>query len=218
MEQPVTNLPTILIDALRAKNLNVEKLSELTGISERFINLLIEEKFNLLPSAPYVRGYLMKISETLNLDGEKIWQEFLKDNEAVRRSGQRDELPRNRFAIKGLNKKTLLIIIVGAVIIIIYLLLRIPELLSGSQLTLLNINENTVVHEPNFSILGKMNPEDELTINGEVIYPQKDGSFEKTITLEPNVNTVTFKVKRFLGKEYVITKQIIYQTSTLQIQ
>jgi len=210
MEEPTANLSTILVDALRTKNFNLEKLAELTGVSERFLELLIEEKFGRLPSVPYVRGYLMKIAEVLNLNGEKIWAEYLKDNETVHRSGRQDELPRNRFAAKGLDKKTILIIVV-AVAIVVYLIFRIPDFLGGPQLTLFNLNENNVVREPDFNISGKMNPKDELTINGEIIYPQKDGRFEKVIGLQPNVNIVTFKIKRFLGKEYTITRQIIYQ-------
>ncbi len=210
-ETETKNLSSIILESLRAKGLNFERLSQLSGVSERFLNLLIEGKVEKLPSRPYAHGYILKIAEVLNLEGERLWQEFLKNNESIRRSGKNDQLPKNRFIIPKFNKK---ILIAGFAIIVIsgYILAKAPSFLSKPQLNLENLKENKiVVQEPNYTVKGRFNTSDRLTLNDEQIYPDKAGRFEKSIELQPGFNTLTFKIKKFLGKEYVITKQIFYQ-------
>ena len=210
-EQETKNLSSIILESLRAKGLNFERLSQLSGVSERFLNLLIEGKVEKLPSRPYTHGYILKIAEVLNLEGEGLWQEFLKNNESLRRSGKNDQLPKNRFTIPKFNKK---ILIAGFAIIVIggYILVKVPSFLGRPQLTFENLPDNKiVVQEPNYAIKGKFNLNDKLTLNDEQIYPDRAGHFEKSIGLQPGFNTLTFKIKKFLGQEYVITKQIFYQ-------
>ena len=41
-----------------------------------------------------------------------------------------------------------------------------------------------------------MNPADELTINGEAVYPDKDGNFDKNILLQSGFNNIIFQTKK----------------------
>lgn len=207
------NLSTIIIDAMRTRGFNMEKLAQLTGISDRFLSLLIDERFDKLPSSPYVHGYVTKIAEVLGLDGEKLWKEFLKDNDVVKRSGGEDKLPGNRFVGKIINKKWLIISLIG-VIVLGYVAYRIQSYFGEPYLSLDNLGENVVVNDKTFSVIGKMNTKDQLEINGEHIFPDENGSFEKKVELQPGFNTLNFKIKKYLGNEYTIEKQIFFQTST----
>lgn len=209
----VRNLPEILTDALRMKGISVEKLAQLTGISERFLTLLFEEKWSKLPAAPYVRGFLIRIAETLNLNGDDLWAAYVKDNEVLRRAGKKDLLPGNRFVVPKINFKIALPIAI-ALILVVYLAFRIPSLFGGSSLSIRNIPPELVVAQAEFTVEGTVDPSDRLAIDGETVYPKTDGSFEHAITLHPGFNTIEFSTKRFLGKEEVISKQIYYQVAT----
>jgi len=213
MENENKNLTNLILESLKLKGLTIDKLSQLTGVSERSLALILEERFDKLPSVPYVHGYLLKIAEVLNLDGQKLWQEFLKNREEIRQSGEEDTLPPNRFAIPKLNKKIVAASVV-AIIVLGYIAIRLPGLFGQPELKLTNLTADpTVTSDASFTIHGIMNPSDELTINGEAVYPQKDGSFEKNILLQPGFNNVTFQIKKLLGKAYTITKQVFYQSS-----
>lgn len=206
------NISSLILDALRAKGLSVERLSQLTGVSERFIVSFIEGKIEKLPSPPYARGYLIKIAEALNLDGEKLWREYLKNSEALPRSGEKDYLPKNRFAPPRFNKRLALIILI-LVIAFGYILIKLTSSLGRTELTFTNLDNNpTVVQDKTFKIVGKINPaNNQLTLNGERLYPNKEGDFEKIIELQPGFNTLTFGVKKLLGKEFIINKQVFYE-------
>jgi lambda repressor-like predicted transcriptional regulator len=213
-EQEIQNIAGLILEAIKLKGLTLDKLSQLSGVSERALALILEERFDKLPSAPYIHGYLIKIAEVLNLDGQKLWQEFIKNNERVRRSGQEDILPPNRFAIPKLNKKITVASIIAGVIIV-YLVIRLPGFLGRPELDIENLSADpTVVLSQNFTIRGIMNSSDELTINGEAVYPAKDGSFEKNILLQSGFNSVVFQIKKLLGKTYTVTKQIFYQATS----
>jgi lambda repressor-like predicted transcriptional regulator len=206
------NLTNLILEALKLKGMNIDKLSQLTGVSERSLALLLEEQFDKLPPAPYVHGYLVKIAETLNLDGQRLWQEYLKNNGDIRRSGEEDKLPPNRFAIPKLNKK--MIAVSAAVVVILALIIfRLPAFFGQPELKLEGLNEDPViVQSSNFTVHGIMNPADELTINGEAVYPDNEGNFEKSILLQSGFNNLTFEIKKLLGKTHTVTKQVFYQT------
>ncbi|PIP29988.1 hypothetical protein COX26_01135 [Candidatus Jorgensenbacteria bacterium CG23_combo_of_CG06-09_8_20_14_all_54_14] len=209
---PPHALANLIVDGLRMKGVSLERLSQLTGISDRFLELLVGEQYYKLPAAPYVRGYLIKIAEVLGLDGGELWREYLAESAGLRRAGASDTLPPNRFTITRFNWKIILWALLG-VLILGYILLRIPALVDTYEFSV-NIADSLVVHEPAFTIKGTVNKNDQLTLNGEVLYPDSNGTFEKLVTLKDGWNTFEFKMKRFLGAGHMFTKQIFYQITT----
>jgi lambda repressor-like predicted transcriptional regulator len=210
-QEPQPNLANLIIEALKAKGVNLVRLSEVTGVPEGVLATLLEEKYDKLPPAPYVRGYLLKIAEVLSLDGQKLWAEYLKDRSDIKRPGAADVLPPNRFKTSRV-KKTTIAIIAGVVIIFGYIILRLPGFFGTPSFGLAPLP--ATVTSPNLTVQGKMNPADQLILNGEEIYPDKSGNFQKEIILQPGFNTLTFDVKKLMGQAYVVTKQVLYNAPT----
>jgi transcriptional regulator with XRE-family HTH domain len=209
--EEIKSVSSTLMDAMRVKNLSVEKVANATGVSENFISAILDENSKKLPPAPYVHGYLLKIAEALGLDGEKLWQSYLKSNDGIRRSGERDHLPSNRFAANPV-KRSLVIAVLVIVLVLGYVGIKVFSYLSTPNLTLAQISDNMVVTDPQFTIHGTTDPSNKLTVNGDAVYPDKNGNFEASVDLQPGFNTITFKIKKLLGRDYTITKQIFYQT------
>lgn len=199
-----------LMDALEARGLNISRLAELTDIPERYLAALRDNDTKKLPAAPYIRGYLMKIGQALEIDGKSLW-DIYKNQNPIKTSGVQDRLPINRFAIKSSNKK---LIIAGAALLLLVALLvwKGNDILGTPKLDITNpVLNNFVTTTSTIKLTGDIDPRDKLTANGEEIIVDSRGRFEKDFLLQPGPNTVEFKVKRFLGKETVIDKQIIYQ-------
>lgn len=204
---------SIIIEALRAKGLSVARLSEITGIPENIISLLVEEKFHKLPAAPYVHGYIVKICDVLSLSGEKVWGEYLKDSEHIRKSGEKDTLPPNRFLIPKVNKKVFGVIMVVA-LVLLYFIVRLPSIIGTPNLALENLPGTiTTTENQNFTVKGTITPGDKLTMNGQTIVPDSEGNFAEPVTLNPGFNTLNFTATKILGKTFSVTKQIFYQIS-----
>jgi hypothetical protein len=204
----------LIHDAMRAKNLSLEKLGQQTGISERFLSSLTEDDMRQMPSAPYVRGYLLRIGEVLAIDGESLWKEYTRQYGALPRSGKHDAPPSNRFLIKQLNAKT---VGIAAVILVIAAVafFRSSAFIGKPTLALESFDDSLTVATSTYTIRGTIDPENQLTVNDEAVYPGEDGIFEKQVPLSPGFNTFRFSVKGLLGKELQIVKQIYYTTSTV---
>lgn len=200
----------ILEEVLRERKMTVARLAETTDIPERYVIMLVEGEQKGLPPAPYVRGYLMRIADALGLEGQVLWQAYKKQLQP-KTSGETDKLPTNRFALKRLNRKKAGAII-GIAIVVIAGGVWVKTLLGTGEIDIKNPSqESTVVNDPSIDLQGKINPSDRLTINNEDVAIDKSGYFEKKFSLEPGINSIEFKVKRLLGKETTVVKQIIYQ-------
>jgi len=198
----------MLTEIFQDKNINLAKLSESTGISERFLKALMEDKYEKLPAAPYIRSYLFKIADALNIDGKKLWEEYQK-NVQLKKSGPSDHLPLNRFSPKPINKKIIFALI--AIIAVGYLAFQYDFFFRKPTLALLGqLASSTAISGPNLKIEGRVKSGDRLAINKESTYVDESGYFQKDFSLQPGPNVIQFQIKRFLGRETTITKQIIY--------
>ncbi len=197
-------------DMIEMKGLTVEKLIELTGISRHSLMAIYSGDYKKMPSLPYLRGYIMKISEVLGEDGEKVWQDY--KNELSSKINIDDRLPQNRFAIKPKSFKK---VAIGIVIdfVIIYLAFRLDNLLGIPKIEIINPLVDAIeTRDEKIKLEGKLgNYWDKLTINNEEIFVNSDGYFQKELSLQVGENVIEFKVKRFLGKEVIAVKRIIYQ-------
>lgn len=217
MESDARNLSAMLIEAMKIKGFSLEKLAQSTGVSDRFIEYLLGEKFDQLPPAPYAHGYILKIGEVLDLDGERLWREFFKNSKIVRTSGANDALPGNEVYKKKISKKTAAVIII-VIIALSFIIFRIQSYFGEPYFVLENVTDNMIITEQPFTIKGRINAKDQIMLNGELVYPNENGVFEKKMQLQPGFNALSFKIKKFLGKEYTIDKQIFYKQVLENIQ
>lgn len=209
MEERMT-VNEIVEGAMREKKMSVARLAELTDIPERYVGLLVRGERQGLPPAPYVRGYVIRIAEALNLDSGQVWQVYMEQQE-LKTSGEGDTLPTNRFAFKRVNKKGIMAVVV--VLAVVAMAGFWTWKIAGREgIDVKNPAESgVVVYEPSIDLRGKINPGERLTINNEDVAIDRNGYFEKNFSLEPGINTVEFKVRRLLGKEDSVVRQIIYQ-------
>src|SRR3989344_1853975 len=160
--------------ALGNRSIGMAKLSELSGVSERYLEALRGGNFDHLPSAPYVRGYIQKIAVVLGADAEELWTAYRLENQ-VKTSGADDRLPENRFLLKKIAKGQVVaaaaILLVGA-----YAFLHFNRIIGKPELTILNPQVATiVVNADKLSVRGEITPGDKLFINGETAEAGTDG-------------------------------------------
>ena len=191
---------------METKGLDAGKLSDLTDVPQRFVTSLLEGDFVNLPSEPYIRGYLFKIAGILDADPNFLWRSFRQSAE-IRSSGAADILPSNRFSLKKLSSKKLGLV-AALLILLVFLGFRLNSILGKPTLDV-SLPETTTSQIIN--VAGQVNPGDTLTLNSEVVYPNEKGEFKKDVQLEPGLNILEFKVKRYLGRERTVAKQVFYQ-------
>ncbi len=200
---------TLFSEALHNLGGNLAKLSETTGIPERYLEALRAGNIEALPPSPYVHGYLSKIGNLSGTNSEELWSAFKKEAPA-KTSGSEDRLPENRFSLQRINKGkvagSLLLAVIAA-----YGLFRFDVIIGKPLLQIDTPQEALLISGKEiFELSGKVEPKDKLTVNDENVIVNEDGSFKKEWQLSPGINILEFKVKRFLGLEKSETKKIIY--------
>lgn len=209
-EQEHKNINELLSELMDERNVSADKLADATNIPKRFIVSLINDNAENLPARPYVRGYLFKIAEALKVDPHILWQSY-RISDDFRSSGAQDKLPINRFAFKKIRASRV-VATLFIIVVLVFVGFRFNDILGRPTL---NVSLPESTSEDTITVTGGVSPGDRLTLNAEVIYPDETGSFEKRIQLEPGLNTLEFRIKRYLGQEVVFIEQVFYQPSGL---
>ena len=195
--------------------MDAKKLSELTDIPVHYLAALSDGDFTKLPAVPYVRGYLIKVAEALRVNADLLLRAYKQEVSfrALKTSGSADKLPSNRFALETPSRKrTFIIIGIILVLVVVYFIWQIDDFLGTPQIQIFSpAADNFIVNSPAIKLSGEVNSKDKLTVNNEEILVEKSGQFQKDFSLQPGINTIEFKTKRFLGKEVKVIRQVIYQ-------
>lgn len=206
-EGEIKNIAEILLEVMRKKGITPEKLSELSGIHINIINNLLKEKFESLPPAPYLHGYLIKICTILELNGERVWHEFLKNEERIKRAGKEDVLPTSKL----ISKRSRILFVASIFVVIILFFGLISYILSKPNLKV-NLSPDLITTSTEKIIItGVLKNGDKLLLNGQVINLNENGEFKEEIILKPGFNTFIFEASKILGKTVKITKQVYYE-------
>jgi len=207
------SLKELLREHIELKGLSPKKIADMTGIPDRYIEMLLEGDTSKLPPSPYVHGYIAKLSGLLNFDKETMWRLYQKES-SLTKSGRDDRLPNNRFAVHGISRGWAVGIFVAVACILfggynIYGIVAAPELVITVP-----ASEGSTVAQETILLQGKTDPSYVVTINGSEVYVGKDGLFQKELQLQEGINTVEFVVRKFLGKETHVVRHIVYAIPT----
>lgn len=211
IEENAIPFSALLASKLKERGLNVKKLSELSGIAIKHLERLVAGQFEKLPPAPYLRGYLLKIGELLDFDGE-LWWNKLKDEGVIHGSGSNDRLPENRFAQKPI--RGIIVIAIVILVLVLYLGFRFRDIVGLPSVTVVEpAGDSEVVQDASYTLRGKLENGTELILNNEPVELSPHGIWEKAITLEPGLNIVEIRARKFLGGEARLERKIIYEAA-----
>lgn len=207
-------LKDILREEMQAKGVTFAKLRQQTGIADRYLAAFLEDAQEKLPAAPYVRGYLIRIASVLELDSNSLWEKY-RTSAQLKSSGADDRMPGNRFALKRLNRK--LIFGVGTlVLVLIYLVMSADRFLGKPDLSLTSPSADTSVTTASIIMVsGLIEPGNIVSVGGEAVPANADGTFETSYNLEPGLNQITVSTENpVIGRKHEIIRQVIYEPST----
>lgn len=207
------NFPAFLNEKLKEKGLTLEQFSEITGIALGHLKNLSTGNFKDLPPMPYVYGYIKRIGQVLDFNVEEHWN-YLKSQKVFKSSFIKDEEVENRYRcyLRLSAKKTKIVVLIFLLLGVSYFLLRFAQILGLPQIDLIYPNQSVIkVQIEQLEMKGKIRNGDKLTINGEAIPIEKDGSWQKKVILKPGLNVFELSANKFLGRETKIIQQIIYE-------
>lgn len=194
---------------MKQRGFSARKLSEASGVGMKHVENLCAGNFDELPAAPYLRGYLSSIGRALDFDPEP-WLEQFKKEGVLKVSGGEDALPENRFARKRRGRFIWLgLVVLG---LIAFFAARFSDILGEPAIAIRSPSQNlTTTDARAVTIEGTFENGNRLTVNGETVPVENDGSWKKLVSLEPGLNVVEIDGKKFLGRTKKLIRQFVYE-------
>lgn len=197
-------------ERLRQKK-TLRQLYQQTKIPEKTLKALEEDDYSQLPSATFIKGFIKIYAQSLNLDKDKLLAVFRRDWE---KQEERKILPKGLARpldrLSFWNPKTGLILIISFIvtIILIYFGLQLKNFLLPPSLVLTTPEENQKIDKEEITVAGKTNKDASLTINGQTVSLDDDGSFSYQLKALPGEKTIIVVATNRHGKKTTIQRTI----------
>ncbi len=192
----------ILAAARRERGWSLEELSRRTKIQAKFLKAIELSRFSRLPKRPFVKGFIRTAAGELGLDPAGVAAIFRRDFGAGEESQivpKTLEAGKKKFEWRPQMTAAAAVGAVAAAFLG-YLGWQLLTLASGPRLIITQPAQAAVAGSQ-IVVEGKADPGAAVTINGQEIKKNKDGSFSQILSLTPGEHTITVEAAGQNGKK-----------------
>lgn len=185
------------------KKISIEELSLATKIDGKYIEALETDRYDLLPSETFAKGFIRNLSLNLGSDPEEYIAVFRRDyrNPDIKNhSGKHKTSKRNLPHMSS----QLLSVVIGVVVFVIYLGFQFRAILTPPPLEINKPQNGAVLASP-VDIQGATSTDCLVTINDDnVIKPDQDGHFQISLSLPVGETSLKIKTTNRFGKSQTV--------------
>lgn len=194
----------ILHSERNKKNISIEELSLATKIDGKYIEAIEADRYDLLPSETFAKGFIRNISLNLGTDPEEHIAVFRRD---YRNPELKKHLPSvhksSKFHLPSLSSQ-LLPIFLGVVVFLIYLGFQFRAILTPPSLQLNKPQSGAVLSSP-VDIEGNTSTDSLVTINDDnVIKPDQNGVYQLRLSLPVGETKIKIKTTNRFSRSSTI--------------
>jgi len=201
-EEP--NLGGYLREGRLKLKLSLREVSQEISVSVRHLRALEENDFSDLPPEIYVRGFLCRYSQFLELDSAKALYFFDKNKLAPKKENPSHSPIAHAWVGRIVSHRSLLsaVAILFLAASIFYLIKVVYPMYARPFFALLSPSTCPFeTYQEKIELLGNIQSESKLWINDEEAIVDKEGSFSCPVFLKKGENTVRFRAVNKFGKE-----------------
>lgn len=185
--------------------LSKQKVAQLLNIQIKYLERLEAGEIEKMPAGVYAKGFLQKYAKLLNTDANTLLADYEKEVKIVSHLNGKvhKSLPRLRFRRFTITPKFITLLVIVAVFIVVggYLFYQLSFLVSPPKLIISEPADNLITDKKIITIKGQTEPGVKLTVNGQQIYTDTTGNFEKEINVEPGLNTIIIQAQNRFEKK-----------------
>lgn len=196
--------------------LSKEKVGQLLNFPVKYLNHLERGELDKLPADVYSKGFLRKYAKVLDIEPDLLVLEFEKEIKIIRHlnkdPGEHQPLPSLRSSRWIITPK---ILGIGAGIILFllvigYLAYQLHFLISPPSLSVFEPAQDLITENSVLLVSGEAELTVKLTINGQIVYVDKDdGSFKQEIILSQGLNVIKIEAANRFGKTNSVMRQVM---------
>ena len=197
----------ILKDARVKKKKSIEKISKETKIKEKFVRLIEEENWNLLPEYPVVSGFVRKIAGSLGVSEDQSLAQLRRDYPPVKLSINPKPDISQKFSWSPRNTFFLGVFLV-IFAVLGYLGFEYSRFVGKPRLM---VDETVDVSETSGNLIkisGTTDTDAIVSVNNQPAVVDSDGNFQAEIEIFEGTLEIEVKAISRSGKETVIIKKV----------
>ncbi len=208
----VKSLGEDLVEAREALNLTLLSVEKKIGIGREYLEAIERGDWQLIPGEVYAMNFLKRYASFLGVDKKRAVDKFQDE------TGGHEFWPKVNNYKFGIIPQRLLIlpkiiknslVVLGAVVVFVYLGWQTWSLIKPPSLEILYPAENFITTSGMTKILGKVNNESWVGINGQEVTVDRDGFFTIDINLNKGLNVIKLEARRKHGKSAVVYRRIV---------
>jgi len=196
--------------ARKKLELTLEQAEEATKVRIKYLKAIEADNWSEFPSRIYVYGFVKRYADFLELDSEKVLEEF------------KSEFGQNKvsFISKGTNSFfdkivvtpkfliwTAVILVVG--FLIGFIIVSTQQISKPPEIEIISPKED-VINVKDIVIEGKTLDTAVVEINGQLVNVDDKGYFQQKTALTEGINIFDIKSKSRVGKEQTKTIKILF--------
>ena len=221
-ERKIRSLQTLserLQAARKLRGLSLADVASETGVQERYLQAIEENRFDELPAAVYSRGFVTRYAEEMNLPSEEIMAMYDHERgiDTHLRHARGERSPAETRPIQAKKTKFFFspkmirigIAVVAVSALVVYLIVQFRALSAAPTLVVTDPEGDVTVDASSYTVVGTVEQGSRVLLNGSEVRVSANGTFEEEVPLEPGQNSLRFVATNAVEKTTVLERMII---------
>ena len=207
----------------RSCGLSLENIAHGTKINVNYLIALEKDNFDKLPSDVYTKNFLRKYAEFLDLNPETVIDIYDQEKDIYFKTKKnvKKQKKENEYLIKKIFnfflkpqflKYAVTVLVIS--LLVVYIGWGISKIFTPPRLVINEPEDSLITAERQVWIRGNTEKEVLLTINGQEIISDKEGSFSDQLDLQKGLNIIKITARKKHSKENVQYLKIIVEDNT----
>lgn len=198
-----------------SRKMTLRQISDKTKIPVVYLEDLENSNYEKLPADVYITAYLKKYTQLLNLNSNKIIEQFKRERSLTDNSTHSSNKDKRFLSIMKKpflvtpKKLTLILALLAICLIFGFFWNQVSYLLYPPFIELEKPASNFTITDYAIEVVGQTEPSASLTINGKEVLVNKEGYFNSKITLESGLNMLTIEAKDKFGRTNTLIRKIM---------
>lgn len=196
------------------KGLSLEEVSQSTKIKVVYLDCIEKGEYNKLPSVSHASGFVRNYAKFLGLNEKEVLGLFRRefDSDTAYRVLPKGFEAKEDFPLKGIKiRQTFFLAVFIFLLLIGYILFQYRYAFISPPLSINSPLQASIIKSSEITVSGKTDPDSTIYINKNVVTVEKNGSFEKTISVFPGKFTIEIKAINKFGKTSEIKRTVDIQ-------
>ncbi|MBI4050559.1 MAG: DUF4115 domain-containing protein [Candidatus Doudnabacteria bacterium] len=194
--------------------LPVSEISKVSQVQPRYLQALEEGRFQDLPAAVYIKGFLKSLAAVYRIDVNILLNQFAAEHEIAHNvETLKKPVPKLPITIPRfvLNPKTLTIAAVALLgfLSLGYLYFQISSLNRPPKLEVFSPERDVAVNSSLLLVKGETEPGSSVFLNNQPIVADANGEFRENLSLAPGPNQLVIKAINKFGQESAVSRSIV---------